>query len=65
MNLNKRVEILENKFRPGNGVTAIRLGKDESNEQELKRYCSENGISAGELNHPESLTVFLRTDYGD
>ena len=65
MNLNRRVEKLENKLRPGNGVIAIRLGKDESSEQALNRYCSENNITAGELDHHNSLKVFLRTDFGD
>ena len=65
MNLNKRVENLENKLRPGNGVTVISLEKGETNEKALKRYCVEEGITAEELDHPESLTVFLRTDFED
>ena len=65
MNLNKRIETLEKKSRPGNGVTAIRLKKGETNEQALKRYCAENGIDAERLEHPDSLNIFLRTDFGD
>ena len=65
MNLNKRVENLENKFRPGNGVTVIQLGKGETNEQALKRYSAENGIDAERLDHPDSLNIFLKTDFGD
>ena len=60
MNLNHRVKKLENKSIPGDGFIVIELKLDETNEQALKRYCSENGITAGELDHPESLTVFLR-----
>ena len=60
MNLSKRIENLENKSIPGNGLTVIELKKGETDEQAQKRYCSENGITSGELDHPESLTVFLR-----
>ena len=65
MTLKGRVEKLENKFLPGNGVTIISLEKGETNKQALKRYSAENGIDAERLDHPDSLNIFLRTDFGD
>ncbi len=49
MNLNKRIETLEKKSLPRNGVTAISLERGETNEQALKRYCAESGIDAERL----------------
>ena len=65
MNLKGRVKKLEIKSMPGNGVTVISLEKGETNEQALKRYSAENGINAERLDHPDSLNIFLRTDFGD
>ena len=65
MNLNKRIETLEMKCQLGNGVTVISLEKGETNDQAQKRYCAANGIDAERLDHPDSLTIFLRTDFGD
>ena len=65
MNLNKRIETLEIERLLGNGVTVISLETGETNEQALKRYCAENRITDERFDHPESLTVFLRTDFGD
>ena len=60
MNLNKRIECLGNKSFQGKGLTVIKLKLDETKEQALERYCSENGVTAGKLDHPESITVYLR-----
>jgi hypothetical protein len=60
VNLSKRIESLENKSTPGNRFTVIQLKKGETKEQALKRYCSENDVTAEELEHPEAITNFLR-----
>jgi hypothetical protein len=65
MNLNKRIETLEKKSLLGNGVTVIRLEKGETNDQAKKRYCAESRIDAERLERPDSLNIFLRTDFGD
>jgi len=65
MNLKGRIEKLENKLRPGNGVTVINLEKGETNEKATQRYCADNDITTEELDNQSSLTVFLRTDFGD
>ncbi len=65
MNLNRRVGKLENKLLPGNGVTAIELEKDESEDQAVQRYCAAEGISVDKLNAQSKMIVFLVTDFGD
>ena len=65
MNLNKRIETLENKHQLGNGVTAIELERDETEDQAKQRYCAANGISVDRLEAQSKLIVFLVTDFGD
>ncbi len=65
MNLNRRVEKLENKAMPGYGVTVINLEKNETEDQAKQRYCSTNDISVGKLEAQSKLTIFLRSDFGD
>jgi hypothetical protein len=61
MNLNKRIETLEKKHLPGNGVYVINLEEGETHEHAEQRYCAENGIPVGGLDNlrPDSLIIFL------
>ena len=65
MNLKGRVQKLEIKSMPGNGVTVISLEKGETNDQALNRYCAKNEITVEDLKRQSELTVFLRTHFGD
>ena len=65
MNLNGRIEKLESKLMPGNGVHVINPNNGETEEQATQRYCAENGITIEELYNPKSLVVFLNTHFPD
>ena len=60
MNLNKRIQNLENKSNPGTGLIIIPLKKGETKEQALERYCDENGVTKEELDRRGSKVDFLR-----
>ena len=59
MNLNKRIENLENKHQPGNGVTAIELERGETEDHAKQRHCAANGISVEKLDAQSKLIVYL------
>ena len=67
MTLKGRVEKLENKFLPGNGVHVIDPKVGETTEQATRRYCAENRFTVKELGNrgPESLVILLKRDFGD
>ena len=60
MNLNKRIESLENKSTLGPGLIIIPLEKGETKEQALERYCDENSVTKEELARGGSTVDFLR-----
>ena len=67
MNLNRRIEKLENKLMPGNGVYIIDMKEGENTEQAQKRYCVENGITVEDLDNlgPNSLVILLNKNFAD
>ena len=60
MNLNRRIESLENKSTLEPGLIIIPLEKGKTKEQALKRYCDENGVTKEELDRQGSTVDFLR-----
>ena len=63
MYINTRIEKLEKKLTPGNGVTVIDMQKGETEEQARKRYCIETGINIRELDYHGSMVIFLVRDF--
>ena len=67
MNLNRRIEKLENKLMPGNGVYIIDMKEGENTEQAQQRYCVENGITVEDLGDlvPGSMVIFVNKYFPD
>ena len=61
MNHKARVNKLESKLMPGNGLHVIFLEEDETNDHAIARYCAVEGIPLGDLENcgPDSQIILV------